>query len=167
MYTDLASRMEELEARLDVPTVSWLPWKYPEQPTKVIGVVSDRRTKTSDFINKDGTTNVYPVLSIRDARENVEWTVYCSPAQLQGKVERLDPQIGDLVGTSYLGKPDENDPQSPHRHNFEVYERAADRRSDADESPARTNESVETSTEATDSSPANSGAVPADDDIPF
>jgi len=147
----------QLLAELQKPSSPWMPHREADQPKSIIIRVTDRYTTASDFSGPDGVPVIVPVLVGDDVEASREWIVKAYSGQLQGKVERLNPQPGDLVGISYLGRPDEDDPKSPHRHNVRVFERAGGV-AQSDTGPADVLERP-----AGDDAPATDG----DGDIPF
>jgi hypothetical protein len=151
-YSKSVPDYDVLEAELQRPVTTWRPHKDDEQPRTLIGLVVDRYLKTSDFTDQNGVAERYPVLIVDDERSETAWVVYASAGMLKGKVERLDPRIGDRVGVGYGGRADENDERSPQRWNLKIIEQGE---------PSTQQQSDDSSGEA-DKSPG--GGV---DDIPF
>jgi hypothetical protein len=125
MHTSIPRSYDELEAELQKPVITWNPKKYADQPRVVFARVEDRYQVKSDYTDKDGNSDWYPVLALADERSATVWVRYCSATALRGKVERLDPRIGDLIGLAFVGVADEKDDKSAERWNLKIIERAA------------------------------------------
>jgi hypothetical protein len=145
---------ESLLEELRKPSEPWVPVKETAQPREILGRVSDVYTTTSDYADSSGTYPSIPVVCIETG--DVEYVVKGYAGMLRGKLTRLNPGIGDLVGIAYLGQPDPNDSKSPHRFNVRVFERSAAGSGDGKAEPV-----------AEPQAERQSSSLGADNDVPF
>jgi hypothetical protein len=92
MKTAMDSTERTLEDRLDSTAEAW----RPEPGDKVVGVVADVDSRTTEF----GT---YPIVTLRtDADEEI--AVHAFHTVLKREFAKRPPRLGEGLGIKYLGK---------------------------------------------------------------
>lgn len=90
--------------RLNSEARSWRPIdtaEYPDHPNPLVGEVVEVETGDGDY-------GPFPILTLLDDDGNEwRWSVFGGVAQ--GRIQKLNPQVGDTLGVKYLGeKPSKN-----------------------------------------------------------
>jgi hypothetical protein len=106
MTADLRS---ELEAELEKPPPEWWqPQKHDldaenDYPVQLVGKVIG--AEEAEFSSKEGGRRHVRGVVIETA-EGVQWVVWGFHAHLAKQLRQLRPQIGQLFGVRFLGKPE-------------------------------------------------------------
>lgn len=101
--------------RLSKDAQSWRPidsTEYPDHPNPLVGEVVETETGDGDY-------GEYPILTLLDDDGNEwRWSVFGGVAQ--GRIAKLNPQVGDTLGVKYLGeKPAKNFPNRTY-HDWRI-----------------------------------------------